>query len=95
MLLAIAAVVLSLAALADGLSTVHFRRLGVEEINPLFGKTPSTPRIFGEGTALIAAEILTAALMSKHAPDASPLFAAVFFAQSGLHIYESIRNFKV
>lgn len=94
--LIIASTVLSVAALLDGVSTVHFlKNPNYDEQNPLFGKRPSTLRVYLEGSAVIAAEIGIALLVSKGALIFEAISVVGFGFQSGIHIRNAIRNFRL
>jgi hypothetical protein len=96
MFLTIAAITLGLSAFYDGLSTVHFlKKPGYVEANPLLGPRPSTLRIFGEGSALIAGEILVAFLISHFNHDAGLVMGVGGFVQSAAHLYFGTRNWRL
>jgi hypothetical protein len=92
-ILAIVGTILAGAAFADGLSTVHFLKKGLDEQNPLFGKYPSKLRLFGEGAAIIAAEIAAVAFL-QHISLIGGLFGLlVLLGQSALHVERAHHNF--
>jgi len=94
--LVLASILLSGASLFDGVSTVHFlKNPNYEEQNPLFGKRPSTLRVYGEGALIIAAEIAAGFLSSHNADVFGYLFAIGFGIQSFVHIRNGIRNLRL
>jgi hypothetical protein len=94
-ILAIAGSILAGAALADGLSTVHFLKMGLGERNPLFGEHPSKLRLFGEGAAIIVAEITVVALLGRYAPRVQVIGLALLLVQAAAHIKLAIHNFSL
>lgn len=79
-----AATVLVLAALADGITTARAIRRGFVELNPLFGKRPSGPRVLLIGAAIISGEISLALLFSRQG-GASAAVSALLSFQAGVH----------
>jgi hypothetical protein len=97
--LVVASVVLSGAALFDGWTTVRFLK------NPdyyeadtawLFGPRPSTLKVYGLGTLVIAGEVAVGLLANRFSVYAGYVMAAGFAFQAGYaHIREAIRNLKI
>lgn len=102
-ILAIAGIALSLASLADGISTVHFLKIpgglyweGDPIMVWIFGTdTPSPKTVYVRGGAVIAGEIAISLLVSHFVPEMKWIFGVGFLLQAGMHIYEAIRNFKL
>jgi hypothetical protein len=82
------------ASLFDGITTVKMLNAysGYFETNPLFGKHPSTKRIFLEGIGLVAGEIALAFTANHWSSDIGLIFAAAFLAQGSIHIFDGRHN---
>jgi hypothetical protein len=92
----IVAAILSSTALLDGLSTVNFLNRGFVEQNSLFGSTPGKLRIFGEGGAIIATEIVLAAVISHWSPVVGQsIVGSLLLAQAAFHVDRTIHNFRL
>jgi hypothetical protein len=96
--LLISAVVLSVASFFDGWTTVRFLK------NPdyyeadtawLFGPRPSTLKVYGLGSLVIAAEIAVGLLANHFSVYAGYVAAAGFAYQSFTHVRAGIKNLKL
>lgn len=93
--LLISSIVLAVAATIDGLSTIYALGKGGEELNPLFGKHPSGLRVFLQGTAIIATEIVLSWLLYSYRAVLGDIAGIGLLAQSGLHFYLGHRNYQI
>jgi hypothetical protein len=90
-LLLLACLALAVCSYLDGYSTVQFLHHSYEpETNPLFGEHPSDLRLWGEGSAIIAAEILIAWILSKR--KWAWVFIAGFSLQALIHLHLFFHN---
>lgn len=95
-LLLIASFALPIGAFLDGLSTVHFlKNPALHETNPLFGKRPSTVRIFLEGCLLIAGELVFMWYISHVSHSAGSFAGICLLAQTVVHILNTFHNYKL
>jgi hypothetical protein len=95
--LIIASVTLAVAAAIDGASTVHFLGLGkgYTEANFLFGKNPSTLRVWLQGSLIIAAEIGVSWGLYAWNPIAGTIAGALMLVQSVFHFVFGYKNFQL
>jgi len=72
----------------DGWSTHLFLTLGnTYEANPLFSRHPSEWRLWIEGSAIIAVEILFAWRVSRRRPQLMGWFIVALLVQIAVHLY--------
>jgi hypothetical protein len=83
---------MAVASVFDGITTVKMLKAGYYETDPLFGKHPSTVRIFLEGIILVAAEIGLAFLANHWSTAVGLICAAAFLAQGSIHIFDGRHN---
>ena len=88
---------LILASTADGFFTNRAIRNGAHEADKImvwiFGTDrPGCRTIFLRGAAVISCESLAAVLISHFHPHAAVFFAAAFFIQASVHVYEAFRG---
>src|SRR5215472_13075281 len=93
--LVIAWIILGLAALLDGISTVYALGKGAEERNPLFGKHPSGFRVFGQGALTIGAEIGLTWLLYSYSSLWGNIAGVGLLIQSGFHFVLAYKNFQI
>ena len=93
--LLVASIAVLAGAIFDGISTVHALNNGGEEQNPIFGKHPSTPRIFIQGGLIIGGEIGVSWLLYTINPVAGVIAGVVISIQFVIHIVFGIKNFQV
>ena len=93
--LLIASIALLVGAIFDGISTVYALGKGAEEQNPIFGKHPSTPRIFIQGSLIVGGEIGVSWLLYMVSPVAGVIAGVVISIQFVVHIVLGIKNFQV
>lgn len=93
----ITAILLVTGAALDGYSTWWFEHHVPDayEQNPLFGSRPSTLRIFGEGAAIIGAELALAYRLTVAHPVWGVVVCALMIGQAALHVYEYRKNMKL
>ena len=78
----------------DGWSTHLFLTLGnIYEANPLFGRYPSEWRLWIEGSAIIAAEILFAWEISRRKPQLTGWFIIALLVQIAIHLHCYCTNY--
>jgi hypothetical protein len=85
--LILACLALCVCSFLDGWSTIQFLHHSyTPEANPLFGKYPSDFRVWGEGAAIIATEILLAWWTSTKRRWLGWAFVAIFLIQAVIHL---------
>ncbi len=90
--------VLAGASLFDGITTVRFlKHTSYEEVTTafLFGKRPSTLKVYGLGGLVIASEIAVALIANHFSVWAGYAVAAVLTYQIYTHVHQGIGNLKI
>jgi hypothetical protein len=95
--LLMASIVLVIAAAIDGASTVYFLGLGkgYTEANFLFGKNPSTVRVWVQGAIIIAVEIGACWLLYAYKPVAGDIAGGLLLVQSLFHFVFGYKNYQL
>jgi hypothetical protein len=92
-LLILACLALCVCSCLDGWSTIQFLHHSyTPEANPLFGEHPSDLRVWGEGIAIIAGEILLAWWGASRRKRLGWGFAALFLTQAAIHLVLFFHN---
>src|SRR5260370_18977082 len=91
-----ASIAVSAAALFDGMSTVRFLHdPRYEEANPAFGKHPTAARVYGEGSAIIAIELLVAWWLQHLWGPIGYGIGAGFLYHAYIHVRNAPANYKL
>jgi hypothetical protein len=91
-----ASIAVSIAALLDGISTVRFLHdPRYEEGNAIFGRRPSAARVYGEGSAVIAIELIVAWWLQHLWWPMGYGIGAGFLYQAYIHVRNARANHKL